>query len=156
MVLLIIFCAQYLVYVMALAFAAFLVWKFSWDKLAVTVVSLPLAYGLAKLAGHFYSHIQPFVVSGVEPLIPHVIDNTFPSDHMLLAAAVASLAFAYNRTLGLVLWVCALAVGIARVAALLHYPVDIMASAVIAAVVVWATYVVVSRFLRRGMQHQQT
>ena len=147
--LIIIFCAQYLVYLMALGFAAFIIWKFSWDKLVVTVVALPLAYGTAKLAGHFYAHIQPFAVQGITPLIPHVIDNTFPSDHMLLAAAVASLAFAYNRTLGLVLWVGALAVGAARVAALLHYPVDIATSAAIAVAVVLVVYAVAARVLPR-------
>lgn len=148
---LIIFCAQYLIYLLGLGFAGFLVWRFSYDKLIVSVVSLPLAYGVAKLAGHFYSHMQPFAVQGVTPLIPHAIDNTFPSDHMLLAAVFASLVFAYNRTLGILFWAGALAVGAARVAALLHYPVDIAASAVIGIVVVALVYAATSKILvKRG------
>lgn len=138
--LLIIFCAKYLVYVMAVVFAGFIAWRFDWQKAIVTAVALPVAYGIAKVAGHFYSHIQPFAVQQVAPLIPHAIDNTFPSDHMLLAAAMASVVFVYNRSLGVVLWACAVAVGVARVAALLHYPVDILASALIAAATVAAVY----------------
>jgi len=136
--LLIIFCAQYLIYLMGAAFVVFLVWKFSWDKLVVTVVSLPVAYVLAKIAGHLYSHIQPFAAQGVAPLIPHVVDNAFPSDHMLLASTIAMLALVYNRSLGALLWACALAVGAARMVALLHYPVDITASVLIAVAVVVA------------------
>lgn len=148
--LLIIFCAKYLIYVMALLFAVFLVWRFSLRKLSFAAVTFVLAYGFREIAGHLYSHIQPFAAQGFTPLIAHAVDNSFPSDHMLLASAMASVVFVYNRTLGVLLWICALAIGIARVAAGLHYPVDIATSVLIAIAATALSYFVISCFFQRG------
>ena len=102
----------------------------------LVALSLLLAYIFARIAGLFYQHIQPFALEGFEPLIPHAVDNAFPSDHVVLTGALATVAFLYSRWLGVGLWALALGIGLARVWAGLHYPVDILAGAVLSVIAV--------------------
>lgn len=140
-----IFVAKHLVYIVAFVFAYFLYQRQSRKIFLLTAVSLAIAYVLARIAGLFYSHVQPFVVNNTTPLIPHVTNNTFPSDHTLVAAVLATIVLLYNRNLGLLLWVCALIIGAARVYAGLHYPVDIAASAALAVMTVWLVRLILKR-----------
>ena len=98
------------------------------------LITLPLAYILAKIAGHFYFDARPFIVGNFTPLISHAADNGFPSDHTLLAGALAATTMCFkNRCLSTTLWIIAILIGIARVYAGIHHPIDIIGSLVIAA-----------------------
>lgn len=99
-----------------------------------TVIALPFTYVLAKLSSLFIFDPRPFVTDHITPLIAHASDNGFPSDHMLLTTAIASVVFVYNRWLGLLLFGIALAVGISRVIAGVHHPLDIIGSVVLAVI----------------------
>ena len=141
--LLAIFCAKYLIaFSLILAAIAFL--RLARDKqrsmIIFAAIALPIIYLTAVIAGHFYNNPRPFVVLNFVPLIPHGIDNGFPSDHALLASAVASIWTIYNRRIGLVLWGIALIVGIARVYAGVHHPIDIIGSVIIAGAVTYALH----------------
>ena len=98
----------------------------------VLAIALPLGYALARVAGLFFAHNQPFAVEGFEPLIPHAVDNSFPSDHVVLGGIFASLAFLADHRVGLVLWAFTLLVGLSRMLAGLHYGIDILAAALLA------------------------
>lgn len=131
---LIIFCAKYLLYIIAIALAVYWLRSPRVERLefaATVAAALVLAYGVARLAGLFFSHIQPFAAVGFEPLIPHEVDNSFPSDHTTLAAALAAIAGLYNRGFGVLLWVLAVCVAAGRMLAGLHYPVDVIAGILI-------------------------
>ncbi len=91
----------------------------------IVLIAALLALGLAQIASLIYFSPRPFVRLHTSPLIPHGIDNGFPSDHMLLAAFVASVVFIKNKKLGLVLWIVAMLIGLGRVLALVHSPIDI-------------------------------
>lgn len=101
---------------------------------AEAAVALLLAYGLAALAGALYSHPQPFAVYGFEPLIAHAVDNSFPSHHTLAFSVLAMVVYLRYRRAGLLLWGLAGLVGVLRVAAGLHWPVDIVAAAALGAI----------------------
>ncbi|OGC80219.1 hypothetical protein A2943_03485 [Candidatus Adlerbacteria bacterium RIFCSPLOWO2_01_FULL_51_16] len=138
---LIIFGANYLVVVPALALLAywFVLPREKKKELALlAIIALPLGYVLARIAGLFYFHPQPFVEWDTPPLIPHEVDNAFPSDHVALAGALATIAFSYNQWLGVGLWFVAFGIGCARIGAGLHYPGDIIVGAVLGAVAVFA------------------
>ena len=96
--------------------------------LILVVPSLILIYLIAQFAGHLYYDPRPFVVGHFMPLIPHAPDNGFPSDHALLVSAAAMIGSYLNRKLGVVLWVLALIVAVARVYIGLHHPIDVIAS----------------------------
>ncbi len=135
MELLIIFCATYLIVLSPLlVLLAYYLANPEKRKLMIqlSVVSLPIAYLLSLLARYAHFDPRPFVVENVTPLIPHVADNGFPSDHMLLAATLAAIVMCIHRKWSALLWLIALVVGFARVAAHVHHVTDILGSAGIA------------------------
>ncbi len=139
---LIIFGAQYLVGgVIAGTLATIFYSKELRFKLSlVLLVALPLGYVLARVLGMLYSHYQPFAELGFTPLVPHEVDNSFPSDHTLIAGIFASVAYLADKRFGLVMWVLALLMGLSRMIAGLHYGIDIAVGAVLAVVAVWVAY----------------
>ncbi len=117
-------------------------------------LALPLAYAIAKLAGHFYYDVRPFVEGHFVPLISHIPDNGFPSDHTLLSAAVAAVIFFFHRKLGIFFLVLAFLVGAARVAAGIHHMTDVVGSMIIAVSVTYSvfTYVLPKVWEKFGMK----
>lgn len=99
------------------------------------IISLPIAYAIAKIAGLFYYDTRPFVALNFTPIIPHRDDNGFPSDHTLLLSAVASLIYPFHKKISILLWIIAFAVGFARVFAGVHRPIDILGSVAIVTIV---------------------
>lgn len=93
-----------------------------------------LALVLAHIASLIYYDPRPFVKLHAVPLVPHGVDNGFPSDHMLFASVVASVVFIRSRKVGAILWFVAILIGSGRVLALVHSPIDILASTLIAIV----------------------
>lgn len=91
-----------------------------------------MAYLIAKISALFINDPRPFVARHIQPLIPHVADNGFPSDHTLLTMTIASIIYAYNKKLGVALFVIAGLIGITRVLANIHHPLDIIGATVIA------------------------
>lgn len=126
--------AQYLYLVVLLAAAIFF---FTRNKQVMKsmvicgVVIAPLAYIISRISSLFYYDPRPFVVGHFTPLIAHAADNGFPSDHVLLAGAVAMIVWFYNKKLGAVLWVLALLIGWARVFVGVHHWTDIFGSVAI-------------------------
>jgi undecaprenyl-diphosphatase len=136
---LIVVAAKYLIAVpvlVLLAYVVFLRGKTLWRLIYLSVVSLPVAYVLGRLAGLIYTDPRPFVVGHFEPLIAHAADNGFPSDHTLLAATIAMIVLYINKRVGYVLWLTALVIGLVRVFAGVHHVSDIVASMLIAFVAV--------------------
>lgn len=117
-------------------------------------LSLVLSFALSRVAGALYYNPRPFVVDGIEPLIPHAPDNGFPSDHTLLFATLAAIAWHFDKRASLGLWVAAAGVGAYRVYARVHHPLDILGSVVIAAIGVWLAYAIISALWNR--KHNQT
>lgn len=103
----------------------------------LSAIFLPLAYIIAQIIAIFYFDPRPFVLDNFTPLIPHAPDNGFPSDHMLLTGAIASILFVYEKRIGALAWFIAIVVGISRVYAGIHHLTDIVGSAVIVVVSMW-------------------
>nr|WP_275941239.1 phosphatase PAP2 family protein [Planosporangium flavigriseum] len=89
---------------------------------------------IVQVANHLYYDPRPFVGGHVHPYFAHVADNGFPSDHTAVAAVAGFVLWPYRRRISAVLLVAAAFVGIARVVAHVHSPIDIIAALVIAAV----------------------
>lgn len=144
---LIIFFAEYLPYIMALS-ALVLVfrmkdWKGKVNAFALIALSLILSrFLITELIRAIYFRPRPFVTLGIEPLINHSMTPAFPSGHAALFFALAFAVFLISKRLGAWLIVGSALMGIARVAAGVHWPMDIVAGALVAllsvAVVSWA------------------
>jgi undecaprenyl-diphosphatase len=155
---LVVVVAQYALYVVAAV--AVVVWLTCSRRekltLAVSaVVTVAVVAVLVKVAGALHTDPRPFVVDPrLRPLFPHPADNGFPSDHTALASGVAILVASYRRLVGLLLLLLGLAIGVARVAAHVHHPQDVVAGVVIGAVAalagILAGRLVRARSARRG------
>lgn len=123
--------------------------------LLLALISFPLSLIIARISALFIKDTRPFVIEHVKPLIAHVADNGFPSDHTLLTMAIASVVFAYNKKVGIVLFVVAFLVGTSRILALVHHPLDIIGSTVIATGVTALVYFLIPLFLKKSQKHHR-
>jgi undecaprenyl-diphosphatase len=149
-----IFSAKYLFILPALMLGTyFFVQKWPTQK-RMALFAIPaglFAYVLGLIAGYLYYDPRPFVVEHFTPLVSHAANNGFPSDHTLLVSAFAMVALYWNRTLGVVLWVLAITVAVARVYVGVHHPLDVIGSIVLGAVGVSVVYWFFTRVLRQGI-----
>lgn len=129
----IIFCANYLIYIIfavALSIVGYLVYKREWKTALWFFGSLIMSFVILKIAQHIHPGVRPFVAEqGVVQLIKHAPGTSFPSDHTTVAAAIAFgvLFLTRFKSIGWLLLLGAVIVGIARIAAGVHYPFDILA-----------------------------
>ncbi|MBI2639443.1 MAG: phosphatase PAP2 family protein [Candidatus Sungbacteria bacterium] len=109
-----------------------------------------------ELIRFFYNRPRPFDLpaevltkAGVEPvrqLIAHASDGSFPSGHAALSFAVATaVAFYYPRT-SILFFVAAFVIGLGRVAAGVHYPIDILGGAVVGVMTAWLLRLLKDKF----------
>lgn len=94
------------------------------------------AYLFAKLIGSVFqpSDARPFELLGAEAGASFLNNPGFPSDHMLFCSAIALAVWFETRdkTLTLVVAGFTLLVGIGRIMALVHSPLDVIGGVVIA------------------------
>jgi undecaprenyl-diphosphatase len=110
------------------------------DAILVGVIAAAIAFGVGLVLERTLGRPRPFVELGFQPLFPHAADSSFPSDHTLVGVALVGPLLAAAHRLGGVLVLWALVVGFTRVAAGIHYPSDVLGSAVLAVVldlIVW-------------------
>lgn len=100
------------------------------------------AYVAAKIVGLLYqpATLRPFELLGVDAGASFLDNPGFPSDHALFTMAItlAILFGARQKKLAAVAFVLTLLVGVGRVVALVHTPLDVIGGLIIACVgVVW-------------------
>ena len=85
--------------------------------------------------GLVWQHPRPFMIGLGHTLVTHVADSSFPSDHLtlLLAVAFSFLLGARWRSCGSILLTLALPVAWARIYLGVHFPMDMVGAAVVAA-----------------------
>jgi undecaprenyl-diphosphatase len=103
------------------------------QRLAVaTFLAAVFSLGLASGLGHLYHEARPFVSdSSTRLLIHHSTDNSFPSEHAVFVFSVGGVVVWWRRTLGMLILSTALVVGIARIYVGVHWPLDILSSAIV-------------------------
>src|SRR4051812_40689370 len=132
----VLFVAQYGIFVLPASLIVIWVVSGSASKprqgvMAGCVAAL-IAFCLGLVLERSLGRPRPFVELGLTPLIAHVADSSFPSDHMLTGIALIGPLLWTLPRVGWALFVWALLVGMARVAAGLHHPSDILGSAALA------------------------
>jgi undecaprenyl-diphosphatase len=148
----VIFGAKYLIYflIASAVYCFFTIEKSRRRELFIfATTTLVLAYILAKISSFLYYDPRPFVIGNFVPLIQHVADNGFPSDHMLLASTVALIVFRFKRKWGIFLFALAFIVGISRVFAGVHHLVDIFGSIVVSVASYYIVCGLTERFILR-------
>lgn len=95
---------------------------------------------------YFYYNPRPFeVLGGINRLIDHEATGSLPSGHASFYFALAAGIYFYNRKLGYLYFLAAGLMGFARVFAGVHWPLDILAGAILGVI----TAIIVYRFKNR-------
>ena len=94
--------------------------------------------------------MRPFeVLAGINQLLNHSAGKSFPSGHATLAFAVATtVAFYYPRT-SIVFFLAGLAVGIGRIAAGVHWPLDIIGGVAVGILSSWLLQFLKKKFWKK-------
>jgi undecaprenyl-diphosphatase len=96
------------------------------------IFSCLIAYAVTELIKTFFPTLRPFQFDGALPLTLTVpTDGAFPSSHSAVGFALAVTILKHDRKVGILYLVMAGLVGVARIMAHVHYPIDIMAGAFI-------------------------
>ena len=94
------------------------------------------AWLIVLLIKHFFPTIRPFIRNGGEvDVLIRPTDAAFPSAHTALAFSLAVTIFMHDRRVGWFYLIGALMIGVARILANVHYPVDIFGGALIGSLV---------------------
>ncbi|MXX52907.1 MAG: phosphatase PAP2 family protein [Dehalococcoidia bacterium] len=106
----------------------------------VALSSMGLSGLVVFILNMFYYRPRPFVDLDVNLLFYQPTDSSFPANSAAAAFGIAFGIWGVNRKLGWFAVVVAGVYGLARVYAGVHYPMDIVAGAAIAAVVTYAVF----------------
>lgn len=132
----IVMAAAYLPWVLVLA-ALVLVWK---DRSPVRRIEKTVFVALALLVSRgFVTEVirvlaprdRPFVVQGFTPMVEQSVTAALPSGHAAVFFALATAVWFMDRRWGYWFGALALVNGVARVAAGVHWPSDILAGAAV-------------------------
>jgi undecaprenyl-diphosphatase len=136
--LIVMFLASFLIYFLfaGLVVLWFIDGKIKKEQVIHALAACLFAWTIAALIKHFFPTIRPFVLNGGETdVILRPTDGAFPSEHTVLAFAVAVTVFMHDKKVGWWFLVSALIVGVARIVANVHYPVDIIGGAFLGTIV---------------------
>ena len=101
-------------------------------------LSALIAWGAAELLKSLFPIPRPFVTDHFPPLTLTIpIDSSFPSGHTAASFALATSVWLHNKKLGLYFIIIALTIGVSRVLANVHWPLDIIGGTVIGIIVSW-------------------
>ncbi len=126
----IVFCASYLFILVIILQLVAVLWlnKDASSKvrfvLAIIVAGI-IAFILSRIAGKLFYDPRPFVTEHVKPLIPHAPDNGFPSDHALLTGTLTAITYFFYKKYANWMLILTIIIGVARVLAKVHSPLDI-------------------------------
>lgn len=117
--------------------------KIKKEQVIHAIFACSISLLIAFLIKHFFPTDRPFLTNGREiDVLLKPIDGAFPSEHTTLAFALAVTIFMHDRRIGWIFLLSALFIGIARVLANVHYPIDILGGALLGTL----TAVIVEKF----------
>lgn len=98
------------------------------STLLITIISLVLNYAI----GRIYYEDRPFVCNSVNLLYPHLKNASFPSKHSIGTISIALGLSKCNKSVGRLLMILSIIVGLSRVYVGHHYPLDVIGAYIIA------------------------
>ena len=129
-----VFCAEYLMYVMILVVLVYVIWNYKlWRDMALVAIGSALVarFGVTELIRFFYYHARPYwVLTQTNLLSARETVSSFPSGHTIFMFALATGVYQYNKKAGWWFYASACLVGFARIFVGVHWPYDIVAGAV--------------------------
>ncbi len=150
------FMAKDMIYVMVAIGVALIVWllvrniRNAVETAVIMAAAVILSLVVGRVIEHFWFEARPWIDHpDTIKLISHSADASFPSDHCLVAGAIAMVALLAWRWLGILAVIGAILIAWGRVFVGVHYPGDVLAGLAIGAVCGLVCWLVVKRLSRR-------
>lgn len=91
-----------------------------------------MAWTISEIIKYIFPTLRPFQMQNLLPLTATIPgDGAFPSAHTAVAFALSVTILKHDRKVGVLYLIMAGLVGIARIMAHVHYPIDIIGGAMI-------------------------
>ena len=132
------FIASVLIWILYLGLVVlwFVDGKIKKEQVVHAIVAGVVSWFVAYIIKSIFPTPRPFMVNGdLASVIIPPMDGAFPSGHSATAFALAVTIFLHDRKIGTLFLICAILIGIGRVYANVHYPVDILGGALIGTLV---------------------
>ena len=139
-----IFFAQYFEYVLVGSLAIFLLVNTKkylpmiWQAFAAAIFS---RFFITEIIRWLWDRPRPFVENQVNLLIDHANTASFPSGHAAFYFAISTVVFLYNKKAGAFFLLTSFLIALARVFVGVHWPLDIVAGAVVGILTGWGVVV---------------
>jgi undecaprenyl-diphosphatase len=138
------FGARDLIYVLVAGFLG-VIWRARPTSrprlIVVSVLGVLLAWQVIILIHQLYPHPRPQATDlPAQALVDRAIGSSLPSQHTTFAFLVATIVFCLRRRLGIAFLAGATIIGLFRVVAGVHWPLDILAGAVLGIIFGYLTY----------------
>lgn len=150
------FMAKDMIYVMVALAAVLCVWllfhniRNAFEVGVIMAAAVVLSLVAGRIIEHFWFEARPWIDHpDTVKLISHSADAAFPSDHCLVAGAIATVALLSWRWLGVLAAIGAILIAWGRVFVGVHYPGDVLAGLAIGVVCGLVCWVVVKRYGHR-------
>lgn len=145
----IIFCASYLIYISALFAVLRVFWKHGKNHY---VRNLIVIFGSAVFAWVIAHFLKGIIALGrpdsAYPLVKPDDVYSFPSGHATFMFALAFAMYGFDKRAGKIIAVLAIATGIARVLAGVHFWYDIVGGCLLGCVVAYICILIAKRFFK--------
>lgn len=128
-----IFLAEYFGYALLFSLLLFLAIKFrKYFKMIIEVIisAILARFVIVELIRWIWQRPRPFVENNVNLLLTHNA-SAFPSGHAALFFAVSTIVYFYNKKAGIFFFIASFLICLARVFTGIHWPLDILAGAVV-------------------------
>ena len=135
------FCASFFIWFMyvGLVILWFIDGRIKKEQVIHALSASLIALLVAAFLKSIFHTVRPFIVDGLTPLTLTVpADAAFPSSHTAMAFALATTIWLHDRKVGWIYIIWALFVGLARILANVHYPIDIWGGAILGIVIAFS------------------
>ena len=135
-----VFFAYYFEYFLIAFLVLLLLFRFGkyWKTVIFSFISAVLArFVFVGIIRWIWQRPRPFVENTVNLLVNYSAEPSFPSGHAAFYFAIATIVFYKNRDIGALFFSGAVLICLARVFVGIHWPLDILAGAVIGVLSGW-------------------
>lgn len=123
-------------------------------KIVIILFSAGLAWFIARVIKDLYFSPRPFLIlDNINLLFEHGENDSFPSGHASFFFALATAAYFYFRKFTILYtlyFAGALLIGISRIIAGVHWPMDILAGYVLGGLISYIIYLLYNRVISLG------
>lgn len=123
-------------YIWFLFFSLVVLWfidgKIKKEQVVHALFAIFISWGITFLIKSFFPTLRPFMINGddIGVVIPPT-NGAYPSEHTTTAFALAITIFLHDRKVGWFYLISALLIGLFRIIANVHYPIDIVGGALL-------------------------